>query len=582
MRINSQKQTFEKIRDLLRYQIESETGIQLTSLSSFDERHLVALIGKGSVSLKKIFERSGASISHARTIVGTGQSNHFQSFFIHFGLSEHFVRLLNSKNRYEYLVTSGYGKKIIVDYAERLIDTGAYNKKPLDLARELTQAQLKKDKVIKTLFGGKLGQTCSLRIDLGLAENNLSQPTWPQDFLQKHAIDAREAYQQTKDELSIEGLDWSWYTAKDIRAKTKFGARLLNLFNNSIHKMVEHFEFHSPHNVANYQNAWQDPEFIKQKIKSALKSANKQITDLPNVSIPKLIEDNHLSPTFPSAIHRWHKKPYTILMCELFPEHSWKPYNFNCSGVPDKYWFNDAGELNRKAATEAIELVLMQRFHANDVDTPEKKLKCLSMLTQSDMNFYGFSSLSSPSSIKNGQGWTWAKVMKTCFPGVVLVRERTKSALVFINLLKEQGMIPKDLDPLMHLERNIRPVSKKARLYDDLHLPIQVNGTTKNIVFEIQGPHHADKGHYYYSESVAKNDIDKFIFHHNAQQPLYYVTSGSLYDDTYFSELMAQGLDIKAKTIQEINVLDRAKHIEEHGFAAEGFCKSIREKLANL
>ena len=473
-------------------------------------------------------------------------------------------------------------KKIIVDYAERLIETGAYNKKPLDLARELTQAQLKKDKVIKTLFGGNLGQTSSLRIDLGLVGTNLSQPTWPQDFLRKSASDARNAYEQTKDELSIEGLDWCWHTAKDIREKTEFGARLLNMFSNSIHQMVEYFESQSPHNVANCQNAWQDPEFIKQKIKSALKSANKQITDLPNVSIPKLIEDNHLSPTFPSAIHRWHSKPYTILMCELFPEHNWKPYNFKSSGVPDEYWFNDAGELNRKAATEVIELVLMQRFHANDIDTPEKKLKCLSMLTQIDMNFYGFSSLSSPSSIKNGQGWTWAEVMNACFPGVVLVRERTKNGLVFINLLKEQGIIPKDLDPLMHIEKIIRPVNKIAPLYDDLHLPIQVNGNSKNIVLEVQGPQHADKGHYYYTESVAKNDIDKFMFHHNAQQLLYYVTSEALYNNTYFSELMAQGLDIRAKTMQKINVLDRAKHIEEHGFVAEGFYKAIREKLNNL
>ena len=109
--MKSQKQTFSEIRELLRSQIELETDIPLASLSSFDDRHLVALIQKESASLKKIFEKSGANRSHARMIVGTGQSDHFHSFFIHFGLSEHFVKLLNGKNRYEYLVGSGYGKK---------------------------------------------------------------------------------------------------------------------------------------------------------------------------------------------------------------------------------------------------------------------------------------------------------------------------------------------------------------------------------------------------------------------------------------------------------------------------------------
>ncbi|ENM6580643.1 hypothetical protein AB8I92_001006 [Vibrio alginolyticus] len=572
------KQTSAEIEERLRLQIELKSGIPLTSLTEFDEDHLFALIENKATTLSKIFNESGASRSRARSIVGTGARDHFQKFFIYFGVPEHFVRLLNHNKRYEYLVSSGYGRTLIIDYASRLLEGKEANQTALELAGKLTQLQLKKDNLIKHLLGGHLGKTSALRIDLGLIEGNLSQPTWPQGFLKKCPTAARNAFEQTKAELSVTDLNWKKLTSNCIRENTTYGARLLDKFDNSIHKMVEYFESQSPRNIVKHQNALKAPRVLKEMVINALEAIDKQVIDLPNVSVRKLSESKKLG-SYLSALSRLHCKSHPEMMCALFPEQNWHPHDFKISGVPNKYWIDDAGNLNVEAATDAIEFVLKQCFHPNDIDTPEKKLEQLGRLSQVDMNFHGFSVLASPSALANGENWTWPLILKACFPEVVVTRTRIKSAITFIQRLKQHGLIPPDLEPLMYVENRGLKTGVRSYLFDDVHLPIDVNGIKQNIVFELQGPQHANKSHLNFTNSVLENDVKKFLYHCRNKQPIYYVTSDALYKNAYFTELKSQGLDIEKEVMDERDVLLRAKQLEEGCFVAEGFYEKVKKHL---
>lgn len=557
------------------------TQIPLKSLSDFTEEHLHSLVVEHSIRFGSPFliKKLGLDISDIRKIAKSGNSNDFSSFYIALGMKEQWVRLWNPIGRYDYLVLTGYGRKLILDYAKNLATKDSLSKPIEEVAANLSQSDFSKSPTIKKFMPSKYRYSASILLDFKFVGSAKELSNWPQGFLTQYSESAMEAYFDIKRELGIEGIDWKGKTCKLIEKDTVYGKKMLSQFKNSIHDMVMYFEDVEPINIVKRQGSYADYNVLREIILSSLAGFHdekgdfrrKKIKDLPSISVTALSKNSRLS-SYISAVSRTHRTSHPELMCKIFPEQKWNPFDFFVSGVPDNYWFNTSGELNVEHATSAIESVLERMYGRDQLNDYEKKIEFIGRLTQNDLNQHNLSSLASPSSLNGGGAWGWSQILTACYPEVDISQKiRTRSAIRFVDKLKRDSVISPDVDALSCCEVRSFKTGNKSYLYDDLHLELKINDKFEKVVFELQGPQHYTKKHLWYNDSIVKNDALKFSYHTNKGTRIFYVKTESLASDTYIDDLNIQGFDIKKGIAEHLDVKERATILEGNSFVASGF-----------
>lgn len=575
------KKTWKRVERRVVNGIFQVTKIPLKSLSDFTEEHLHSLVVEHSIRFGSPFliKKLGLDISDIRKIAKSGNSNNFSSFYIALGMKEQWVRLWNPIGRYDYLVLTGYGRKLILDYAKNLATKGSLSKPIEEVAANLSQSDFSKSPTIKKFMPSKYLYSASILLDFKFVGSAKELRNWPQGFLTQYPESAMEAYFDIKRELGIEGIDWKGKTCKLIEKDTVYGKKMLSQFKNSIHDMVMYFEDVEPINIVKRQGSYADYKVLRAIILSSLAGFHdekgnfrrKKIEDLPSISVTALSKNSRLS-SYISAVSRTHRTSHPELMCKIFPEQKWNPFDFFVSGVPDNYWFNTSGELNVEHATSAIESVLERMYGRDQLNDYEKKIEFIGRLTQNDLNQHNLSSLASPSSLNGGGAWGWSQILTACYPEVDISQKiRTRSAIRFVDKLKRDSVISPDVDALSCCEVRSFKTGNKSYLYDDLHLELKINGKIEKVVFELQGPQHYTKKHLWYNDSIVKNDALKFSYHTNKGTRIFYVKTESLASDTYIDDLNIQGFDIKKGIAEHLDVKERATILEGNGFVASGF-----------
>lgn len=585
---NLELKTREKIHHIIVTEISRISGIPLTSLTLFTEEHLHALVVTTQTAFGKNFlvDDLNLNINDIRQIAKSGLNDNYSDFYRELGLSEHWVRLWNSKFRYEYLKASGFGRKLILEYAQNLVNQEALSISKEEKAAKLVQTDYKNSQTITCFMSSKINYTAALALDFELVDSARNLHIWPQGFLVNYPEDAELAYEHIKTELDIIDNDWKSLTSRQIANSTKYGTKMLSQFKNSIYDMVMFFDEVEPQNIVNKQGHFYSKKVLKTVIEGALKEFHnekghlepKKVKDLPKISLKQMSKNSKLS-SYISAISRIHKTSHPHLMCELFPEMNWVPSDFTVSGVPDNFWFSEINELNVDHATAAIERMLTEMYTVEQLNDRQKKLQLVGMLTQGDFRQHHLGVLGSPNNLSGGQGWTTVRILQACYPGVdVSHKVHTKSALRFYRALEAENIVPHIDDPLSLMEKRLKK-AENLYLFDDLHLELKVNGSVEKVVFELQGSQHYKTSSKFYSSSIVENDAFKFVHHQLKGTRIFYVKSELLPKAVWKKELQSQGFNIEEGIANSMTILERAQCVEKLGLVHKGFTDHVNKLL---
>ncbi|MCU7555898.1 hypothetical protein OCL06_15010 [Alteromonas sp. ASW11-19] len=497
--------------------------------------------------LKQLASKFGLSRHQIRRLAES-KSDNYSKAFLALGINEEVVHCLSPRTRKSFLLSCGRAAQLLFQCAE-------VNECSIE---QLTQSQLRNDPVIKTLLPSAILHTTELKSSI-LGEINYERvSSLPNNFFEKQPEVALDLFTKMKIRL---GIDNKWPNTDSLR-KDWFGVKLMDKFGNSVSKMCLYFgekEFET-HVAPN--NAWDSPEFIRERIVAALQNMGKPITALPELSLKQL--DAQLNNgSISSACSRNRNTPFAQLCIELFPEQNFKVFQF-IGGVPNFYWRDECGELQCKKAREAIDWLTEQVFGKN---SPLSKIQKLSLLGQSDFNRYKLSYLASM------PGLTITQVLITAYP------ELKDSIVSCSRVYDECG---KRLYAILssRFDHNKNPLasaleiplskgrSKKWSLRADLLIHFRL----LDVFFEIQGAQHCDSQHHFHSNSEntesfiaqVENDRLKFEYHEQNKNIVIYLRPDQLTLSEVLAESERQGLDLTSQRYIPIDKKQRASYLVQN------------------